>query len=83
MPFDPAGFRHVTGSNGPKVTVLLPSLVPTEPGGGGDPRRVHIEMVVHVPPPPRRWRSSLWWWLAALLVLRARLRHNHPLRSLI
>jgi hypothetical protein len=34
MPFDPAGFRHVTVSKGPKVTVLPPSLVPMEPDEG-------------------------------------------------
>jgi hypothetical protein len=83
MPFDPANvrlppFRDVTVPNRPKVTVLPPSLVPTEPGEDGDPRRqVHIEVVVHVPAPPRRRRSSLWWWLAALLLI-ALAAHAQP-----
>jgi hypothetical protein len=66
MPFDATGLRR------PKVTVLQPSLVPTESGEGGGPPRVHIEIVVHQPPPPRRRGSALWWWLIDLVADRPR-----------
>lgn len=64
MPFDPA-----------RVTILPPSLrEPVQPPviperGGDDPRRVHVEIVVHMPAAPKRRRGALWWWLLALMVL--------------
>jgi hypothetical protein len=82
MPFDPPPCRQKsvtivtpfpaspTGFRPPRVTVLPPTLVPMEPGEGGGPGRVHIEVVVHLPSPPARRRSSaLWWWLLALMFI--------------
>jgi hypothetical protein len=76
MPFDPA-----------RVTVLPPSLrepqqppVVPERGDGGGPRRVHIEIIVHLPAPPRRRRPALWWWLVALLLI-ALAAHARPVQE--
>jgi hypothetical protein len=71
VPFDATGLRQ------PKVTVQPPSLVRTERGSGGDPRRVHIEIVVHLPAPPQRRRGGILWWLLAFLLI-ALAAHAQP-----
>jgi len=71
MPFDSTGFRK------PTVTVLPPSLAPTEPGREPPQRPLHITIEVRLPAPPRRATGAFWWWFVAPMVI-ALAAHAQP-----